>query len=411
MSFHGLLAVFAVASLAAAQALEDGKRAFDAGKYAVAARLFEKAREESGRCDASFYLGLARYRLKQADAALIAFQEAVQCDPQLTAAHLALAEAYAQRRNYRESLAAYTRVLSLEPTNTAALRGAASIYLQNQTNEEALPLLEALVKAEPNDPQARVGLAAVYAATGSRDGAELQFREALRLKPNSPSALLGLGNLYLKRGEETKAIPLLQRAIQIVPQAFEPRFLLGSAYNRLGRYEQALTQLLAALRRGGDDSTEVHYHLARAYGGLGRQQERQKALARFAKLTEKEKKDTESQRASLRLAEQASTLVKAGDLHGAVARMEEARELSPADDRILFRLASLHFDLQQYDLARNYAQEAISLAPSVWLYHYLLGLIEKSSGRLPQARKSLETAGRLNPSAAEVQQALEELRD
>jgi hypothetical protein len=53
----------------------------------------------------SFYLGLARYRLKQPDAALIAFQSAVQCDPKLVPVPLALAEAYDARRNQTEALA------------------------------------------------------------------------------------------------------------------------------------------------------------------------------------------------------------------------------------------------------------------------------------------------------------------
>jgi tetratricopeptide (TPR) repeat protein len=212
----------------------------------------------------------------------------------------------------------------------------------------------------------------------------------------------------LKDGEEERAIGLLQQAVKSAPSAFEPRYLLGSAYNRLGRYREALAELQGAVRLGADES-EVYYHLARAYGGLGRQDERTKALAQFAELTRKSKEDTEAQRRALRLMDEARSLVDAGNLRMAAARMEEARQQRPSDDRLLFRLASLHYDLQRYDLARSYAQEAISLAPSEWLYHYLLGLIEKGSGKWPQARSSLETAARLNGSAAEVQNALGEV--
>jgi tetratricopeptide (TPR) repeat protein len=407
-----LLSILAAATLvlpAWDQTLEEAKRAFDAGNYAAAAQLFEKAHEASPRCDIPFYLGLARYRLKQLDPALIAFQVAVQCDPKLVAAHLALGEAYAERGNDGEALSAYLRALDLESKNQSALRGAASLYLRNQVNDKAVPLLETLVAMDAGDLQARVDLAAAYAATGNRDGAELQFQEALRLRPNSASALMGLANLHLKLGEEDQAISLLQKAVGLAPSAYEPRFLLGSAYNRLGRHEEALHELQAALRLGGDDSPEVYYHLARAYGGLGRQEDRRKALARFAELTRKSKQDTEAQRTALRLVEQASSLVDSGELQAAAARMEEARELRPSDDRILFRLASVQYDLQRYDPARSYAQEAISLAPSEWLYHYLLGLIEKSSLRWQQAQSSLEVAARLNPSAADVHNALGEV--
>src|SRR5437867_3380290 len=341
--FLKLLAAGTLALLPWQQMLEQAKRAFDAGNYAAAAQLFEKAHQESPRCDIPFYLGLARYRLKQTDAALIAFQVAVQCDPKLVPAHLALGEAYTQKGNDGEALSAYLKALDLEPRNHSALRGATSIYLRNEVNDKAVPLLETLIAADRKDPQARVDLAAAYAATGNREGAQAQFQEALRLKPDNASALMGLANLYLKKGEENQAISLLQKTIGIAPKAYQPRFLLGSAYNRLRRHEEAVIELQTALRLGGGESSEVYYHLARAYGGLGRQEDRRKALARFAELTRKSKQDTEAQRTALRLMEQARSLVDSGDLQAAVARMEEARELRPSDDRILFRLASVHY--------------------------------------------------------------------
>ena len=149
--------------------------------------------------------------------------------------------------------------------------------------------------------------------------------------------------------------------------------------------------------------------MARAYGKLDRQEDRRKALARFSELTRKSTQDVETQRNALKLIEQAKSLVESGNLESAAERLDEARALRPSDDKILFRLAGLHFDLKQFDTARSYAQEAISLAPSEWLYHYLLGLIEKNANRRPQARASLELARSLNTSAAEVHNALGEL--
>src|ERR1043166_1370622 len=141
-------------SLSWGQALEQGKRAFDAGNYAEAARLFEKAHRSSPRCDILFFLGVARYRLHEPDASLIAFQSAVQCAPKLLPAHLAMAEAYTEKGNRDEALAAFNRVLSLDPNNSSALRGAASIYVELQHGATALPLLERLVRVDANDAQA-----------------------------------------------------------------------------------------------------------------------------------------------------------------------------------------------------------------------------------------------------------------
>src|SRR5437588_797965 len=176
-----LLAAGTLTSLLWCQALEEGKRAFDAGKYAVAARLFEKARQESHDCHTLLYLGLARYRLKQLDPALMAFQEAVQCDPKLVTAHLALGEAYAEAGNDTEAVTAYQRVLRIEPTNAEALRGAAAIYARDKLDEKAAGVLEALIKVDPSNSQAHADFGAAYFALGNHDAAEAQFQEALRL--------------------------------------------------------------------------------------------------------------------------------------------------------------------------------------------------------------------------------------
>ena len=72
------LAVALLASLGWGQVLEQAKRAFDNGDYAAAASLFQQAQKASPNCENLFFLGLARYRLKQPEEALIAFRSAVE---------------------------------------------------------------------------------------------------------------------------------------------------------------------------------------------------------------------------------------------------------------------------------------------------------------------------------------------
>jgi tetratricopeptide (TPR) repeat protein len=406
---HRILALFVacgtLALPARCQTIEGAERSFDAGNYAEAARLFDQAYKETKNCQALFGLGLSQYRLKRVDAALIALQSSVQCDPNLVFAYLALGEAYSERGNDQEALAAFLHVLKLEPRNSSGLRGAALIYLRGKVPQKAIDALELLVQVEPSDAQAHVDLGAEYLATGNQEGAETQFQTALRLKPGDKSALLGLGNSLLRKGDAKEAITALERVIQLAPDAAEPRFLVGCAYNRLGRFQDAVTELKNALRLGGDDS-QIYYHLARAYGGLGDTASRSQALAKFSELTKKSKQDTEAQRTSLRLVESAKAMVESGNLVGAAAGLEEARQLRPSDDTILFRLASVNYDLNHFDAARSYAEEALSLVPSDWLYHYLLGMVEIQSKRWAQAKNALQIALQLNASAAEVHNAL-----
>jgi len=405
----GAILVFAAfGQTTGADSLERAQRAFDAQRYAEAAQLFEAARQRDPACNLSFYLGLARYRLHQVDAALIAFQEAANCDPKLTLAYIALGEAYAERGNEAEAMAAYDRALRLEPENTAALRGAAAVYARAKQNAKVTAALEILVKKEPADAQVHADLGAAYFTTGDLDAAEREFKIAFQLNPKSSTALLGQANILLRKGEEDKAIDLLRKVVSLAPSSYEPRYLLGSAYNRLNRFPEAAVELEAAIRLGAAEP-EVYYHLARAYGGSGRADKRSAALAKFAELSRQAKADTEARRQAAKLVDQARSLVESGDLPGALTRMQQARDLRPQDDGILFRLASLEYDLTHYDKAREAMEEALALAPSEWVYHLLAGLIEGRSGHLDAARRSLAVAIRLNPSAADAHNALGEV--
>jgi len=395
--------------LLSAQTLDQAKRAFDAGDYADAARLFEKAYEASPRCDVLFYLGMTRYRLRQLDSAIMTFQGAVGCDPKLLAAHLALAEAYLEKGNDKEALRAYAGALEVQPNHADALRASSALYLRHEMTDPARVTLERLVAVAETDARARADLGAVYAAAGDLASAKTQFEQALRLDPQQSSALTGLGNIHLKQGKVDEAIRLLEQAARLSPKAYEPRFLLGSAYNSLGRFGEAIRELETAIRLGGEEP-EVYYRLARAYGGAGRQQDRQRGLDRFLELKEQSKRHAEAKREAAKLVERALPLVKAGNIESAIPWIEKARELQPGDAPILFRLAGLYYDLQKYNAARARVEEAIELSPSEWLYHYLLGLVEKDSGAAERARSSFENALRLNPSAREAEKQLEGLK-
>ncbi len=353
--------------------------------------------------------GVAHYEKKEWTEALIAFRAAIQCDPKSMPAHLAVAAVLAEQGNDNEALAVLLETLDLEPKNVEALRAVAGLYLKSGLHTKAQPVLERLVAVAPKLADAHSDLASVYAASGNREKAEAEFRKALSLSAGSFPALSGLGNLLARAGDNDTALPLLRRAVSARPNAYEGHFLLGSAYNRLNQFEEARRELELAVSLGGSKEPQVHYQLARAWGGLGNQEQRRVALARFSELTKKEKDDSESQRRAAALVDEARQLLQAGDLANATRKLELAREARPADATLLFRLAGLNYDMQRYDAAREYVQGAISLSPSTWLHHYLLGLIERSANRLNDAKASFGMAAKLGPSEAQVFNALGEV--
>ena len=399
-----VLCLIAASRLAAAgdEALTQGKHALEAGNLREAVRLLRNVRNESDRCEASFYLGVAHYRLKLLDQAIIDLQSASQCDTKNPEPEIALAQAYAEKGSESLAVAALEAALRIKPDDVRALRSAAAFYLRRELHRQAIEKLEALVALEKTDLKARADLGAAYAGSGDLEKAREQFQQVLRLRSDHPSALVGLGNVYLKTGRIDEAVALLSQAAKIERQAYEPRFLLGTAFASQGRYSDAIAQFRAAIRLGGGKDPEIHYHLARAYRSLGREEESRQALQRFTRLRSQSNAAVEASREAARLLEQAKPLVDEGKLQDAIALLEKANRLDPTSPRLRFRLAGLYFDTRRYDAARLQVREAIMLAPSEWLYHYLLGLVEQDDGKLDRARESLETAVRLNPSAADA---------
>lgn len=357
-------------------------------------------------CARSFAAGVEEYNRKGLGRALIAFRAAVQCDPKLVQAHLWMADIYAERGNENEALAALLQALQFEPKNMLALRAASTLYLKNDLHDQARPHLEALIAAAPQSADVHADLAAVHAASGDRAAAEREFRRALALQPDYFPALAGLGNVLARGGDDAAAMPLLRRATLAQPKAYEGHLLLGSALNRAGQFAEAQAELEAASKLGGGNEPQVFYQLARAWGGLGKAQERKAALARFSELAKTEKDRKAAQRQAAAWVDEARALLQAGDLEEAAKRLELAREARPGDATLLFRLAGLNFDLQRLDPAREYVQAAISISPATWLYHYLLGLVERSAHRLADARASLEVAASLQSTEAPVFTAL-----
>ncbi len=360
-------------------------------------------------CGKHFSAGLQEYQRKDLSKALISFRTAVQCDPRQVQAYLAIADIYAERGNEGEALTALLQALQIEPKNVLALRAASNLYLRNDQHRKALPLLETLADVTPKSADVHADLAAVYAASGDHNRAETEFRRALELQADYFPALAGLGNLLARAGDDAAAMPLLRKAVQLQPQAYEGHFLLGSALNRSSQFEEARTELEQAAKLGGGDDPRVFYQLARAWAGLGKTPERKAALAKFSELAKKQKDDDELQRKVAVWIDEARALLHAGDLEKAIARLELARETKPGDATLLFRLAGLNFDLQRYDAAREYVQAAISISPATWLYHYLLGLVERSANHLTDARESLETAAKLQSTEAPVFNTLGEV--
>jgi tetratricopeptide (TPR) repeat protein len=382
--------------------LEEAQRAFDAGRYAEALDLFQRAQTESPQCEIYFFIGLTQYRLQRLDDAIASLASSVGCNPRFSLGDHALGDAYVAKGDDNRALAAYEAGLKIEPADPEALRAASLICLKHELNARAIPLLQRYLKLRPRDLDARADLgAAIYAATGDFHMAEEQYRAVLAVNARHPAALLGLGDLYLSSGQKAQAVPLLLEAAKLAPDSAKPLYLLGSAYNRLGRYAEALAVLEKAEQLSPDDAS-TYYQLAIAYGHLQRPADRKTAMERFEQLNDQGEKLLEAQREAARLALNVQAVVDRGDDAKALQMMAQAHDLDPHNDEVLYRLAGLYYATGKYHLARDCAETVAKRAPSEWRYWYLLGLAQMAEAQWEQAETSFEQVVQIDPGRAEA---------
>lgn len=387
-----------------ASGIAAARQAFERRDFERAERLFHAIPEGADKCEALLYQGLSLQQVRRLSEAIVALQSAAACNP-ASAPQLALAETWIARGDDNRAGAALEAVLKSDPGNVVALRALASLYLRHELNEKAIASLTSLVELTPGEAQAYADLGAAYAGAVRLQEARAQFERALKLNSNHPGALTGLANLLLKGEQPDKALPLLNQAISVNKNAAEPYYLRGLALNSLLRGRDAIEDFNRALQLGGEEP-EILYQLSRVYRGLGKEAESQKALARFSEVRAASQSAEESKREAARLLQEAAPVVERGSLAEATILLQKACNLDPANPQLLFRLAGLQYDTKRFAEAKASVGRALELAPSEWVYHYLLGLIEAGLLHPDAAVRSFETAVRLNPAAPDVHDAL-----
>ena len=191
---------------------------------------------EIGRAEATYSAG-------RKEAAIEVLQGLARSKPDMTIAHVALADAYRRDERFAEARKAYDVAIGLLGT----------------PKRENWPLFfsRGICAERLNDFEASVA----------------DMREALRLNPEQPQVLNYLGYSYVDRGENLdEALGMIERAVAKEPSSGYIIDSLAWAYFRLGRYEDAVAPMEQASLLEPVDPI-VTDHLGDVYWAVGRTRE------------------------------------------------------------------------------------------------------------------------------------------
>lgn len=178
------------------------------------------------------------------------FLEALKINPDLAAAHLALASIYLDSGENEAGLAEAQKTIELDNENVLAYRMLYEFHQRLGNQAESDRILGILGRIDQSGDAAAIVFnegAAAY-RVGDTKTAMDRFYKALEIDPNLTPALEGLAGIYARQGDYAKAAEMSERYLALEPQGLAMLRLRWEVYRALGDQEkedQALQALAA----------------------------------------------------------------------------------------------------------------------------------------------------------------------
>jgi pentatricopeptide repeat protein len=194
-------------------------------------------------------------------------RKALELDPDLTEAHVMLAEMEAEQWQWIESETEYRRALELNPNDAAAHDGLAHWMLAQGRTEEALVWAH---RGRELDPLSVSGDSIGWILFQARryEEATHELRSDLAVHPDNAGVLWYLGFVMIANNQPEDAIPVLEKAATLSNRSPGVIGVLIRAYAHAGQRSDAL-RLLEELKRRKKRGYVPAGAFVNAYLGLG----------------------------------------------------------------------------------------------------------------------------------------------
>lgn len=198
-----------------------------------------------------------------------------------------------------------------------------------------------------------------------------EYRSQQEYAADMPSAQLNLAVLDNKLGDSTAALQHYERALQLDAYFLPARFNLANYYNSVGDNERAIGVLRDGIKLIPDNG-ELYYSLGLIYGELRRLQDAAAALGKAA--------DLQPERGRVRY-NYALALQGLGQEFAAATELRKAYKVDKRDPDIVYALAALHAQRNEWREALPYARRLVELLPKEPNAQQLLSDIEQRAAK------------------------------
>ena len=219
--------------------------------------------------DADYTRGVELRNAGHTEAALAAFQRAIDLRPDHAAALTRQGELLAELGRNEEAADSFALALAFDSASLEAWVGYAKLMRACGRVEQAIEHLERALKLAPASSETWIELGLALNHAGRTVDAGVAYQKAIEAEPDQPAAYVNLGLLHLAQlGNAARAETLFRRAIELVPDRVEAQANLGLALHEQKRSEEAIEHY-DRLLEAHPDCTEYQWHRAGVRLALG----------------------------------------------------------------------------------------------------------------------------------------------
>jgi tetratricopeptide (TPR) repeat protein len=271
-----------------------------------------------------------------------------------------LGNSYSDVGDIEAAMRAFELAVEINPTLSESRANLANIYLKKGQIAQAINQYHAALDINPNDAKTHNNLGNAYAQQGSLGYAVSEYSQSISLDPNFVDGYKNLALVYTKQERYGRAVAELKRAIVLGLADAGCYGQLGDIYSRMEDYDQAIIQYKKALKIQ-HDFIDAHYGLAICYNKLG-------------------KVEDEISQYEVVLAikpDMLSALVNLGNAYfgqkkysTAITYYKEAVQYEPNEPMVYYNLGAAYSNNENYKQAVKAYLEAVELDPGIGDAHY-----------------------------------------
>jgi serine/threonine protein kinase/tetratricopeptide (TPR) repeat protein len=256
------------------------------------------ARNINPQAHEAYLLGRHRLRTNEEDLrqAIGHFERAIQLVPDYAAAYAGLSRAWTTRgvfgaKNRKEVMPlardAALKAVELDPQLPEAHVALGFVKTHDWDWAGAEQELTRALALDPNSARAHQEYADLLMALERHDEAIREIQRAEQLDPLSSDIQSRYGRVLYRARKYEEALPHLQQAIELDPNPGNsmPYWVLGELYGQMGRYDEAIASFKKFQSQGGR-ALEVSVAIAGVYARMGKQKEARRMLAELKATTD-----------------------------------------------------------------------------------------------------------------------------